>query len=83
MTRDFIPTIPAQGNATISLAQIAYAIGVYYKGNRQLRLGQFMVNTFMTPDTLWPELFYEGDDEKAAKIFFLYLEYLENSHLAG
>ncbi len=72
---------PTQGKPTITVAQIAYAIGSYYKSNRTQRMGQFFVNNFMTPDTSWPELWFETDEKKSAQIFLGYLESQANPDL--
>lgn len=32
------------------------------------RFGQFYINTYMPSDTVWPELFYEEDNDKALKM---------------
>jgi len=70
---------PTSGRPTITLAQIHYATDCYYKSNRRQRMGQFLINTFMTTDTVWPELWYEGDIPKCVLWFQRYLESLEIS----
>lgn len=49
---------------------IAEAVVEYYRSgaDKTQRFGQFYINRYMPASTVWPELFYEEDNEKALNI---------------
>lgn len=54
------------------LHPIAVAQEEYYRSgaDKTQRFGQFYINNYMPASTVWPELFYEEDTEKALNIMW-------------
>lgn len=45
------------------------AVEYYRTGvDKSQRFGQFYINRYMPSSTVWPELFYEEDSEKAVRM---------------
>ena len=49
---------------------VAEAAVEYFRSgaDKTQRFGQFYINNYMPSDTVWPELFYEEDSQKALYI---------------
>lgn len=48
-------------NTTLKIWEEYFRSGAH----KSQRFGQFYINRYMPSDTVWPELFYEKDSEKA------------------
>lgn len=59
---------------------LADAAMKYYStgADKTQRFGQFFVNTYMPPDTIWPELFYEENNLKVVTMIVDHIEGKKN-----
>lgn len=59
---------------------LADAAMKYYStgADKTQRFGQFFVNTYMPPDTIWPELFYEENNLKVITMIVNHIEGKKN-----